>query len=206
MSKGGGAAASRRSILATAAVCVFTGSLLFGFFYVLLGRVERDLSSARWRAAQEARSREEDQAKHTEEIRGLLNKTYRAFAIMGPPLLLIPLFSRRLISWLQPDYIEAAVVFSILFVSILFTLAMLPVRSVLYSIHRPQVETAIQAGALLFTATAGFFLIRSHGALGAAVAMLLQRFLSAAAMLTFVYLYIYRGTGPSEPGPDGSAD
>ena len=82
-------AASRRSIVAAAAICVASGSLLFILFCVLLGRVERDLSSARRRAAQEARSREEDQAKHTEEIRGHRDQLQAMIDAIPSPLMVI---------------------------------------------------------------------------------------------------------------------
>ena len=62
----------------------------------------------------------------------------------------------------------------------------------LYSIHRPQVETTVQAIALGVTLVFGILLIRAWGARGAAVAMLIQRSLSAAMLMGYVYRVVYR--------------
>ena len=136
------------------------------------------------------------------ELRDMLRKTYRVMLAAVPPLLIVPLFARPLINLLQPEYVDATPVFVLLFVSILFTLVALPARSVLYSIHRPQVDTAIQATAIAVTVLAGVPLILQFGAVGAAVAMLVQRFLSATLMIGYVYLAVYRAAPEADAGSE----
>jgi len=127
-----------------------------------------------------------------QEFKKLLRRTYAVMACFIPIAVLAPLAAKPLIRLHKPEYLEAAPVFTVLFVSILFTIAALPARTVLYSIHKPQVETTVQAIALALTLGLGIALIRSHGALGAAVAMLLQRAISAAILMGYVYRVVYR--------------
>jgi O-antigen/teichoic acid export membrane protein len=132
-----------------------------------------------------------------DEFRKLLRRTYRLLAWFIPLAVVLPLAARPLIRLHKPEYLDAAPLFAILFVSILFTIAALPARTVLYSIHRPQVETTVQAIALGVTLIFGILLIRAWGALGAAVAMLIQRSLSATMLMGYVYRVVYR-TPPAD--------
>ena len=83
------------------------------------------------------------------ELKGLLRKSYRAVLLLLPALITVPFVARPLISWLAPEYVEAAPIFSIIFASVLFSLAMLPSSTVLYSINRPHVETAVECLSLI---------------------------------------------------------
>lgn len=128
-----------------------------------------------------------------DEYRDLLRKTYKAFFWFVPLLIALPFVSRPLIQLHKPEYVAAAPLFMILFVSILFTLAALPARTVLYSINRPHVETIIQMIALAVALGFGVALIRTHGVAGAAYAMLIQRGISAVILMGYVYRTVYRG-------------
>jgi O-antigen/teichoic acid export membrane protein len=128
-----------------------------------------------------------------DEYRDLLRKTYKAFFWFVPLLIVLPFIARPLIQLHKPEYVAAAPLFTILFVSILFTLAALPARTVLYSINRPQVETVIQVIALAVALAFGIALIRTHGVVGAAYAMLIQRGISAIILMGYVYRTVYRG-------------
>ena len=125
----------------------------------------------------------------------LLRRTYRVLAWFVPLAVVLPLAARPLIRLHKPEYLEAAPLFAILFVSILFTIASRPARTVLYSIHKPQVETIVQLIALAITLAFGIVLIRAHGTIGAAVAMLIQRAISATILMGYVYRVVYRDTG-----------
>jgi O-antigen/teichoic acid export membrane protein len=142
-----------------------------------------------------------------DEYRNLLRKTYRAFFWFVPLLVLLPWVIRPLIRLHKPEYVEAAPLFMILFVSILFTVAALPARTVLYSINRPQVETIIQVIALAVALGFGIALIRAHGVVGAAYAMLIQRGISATILMGYVYRAVYRGPveRAGDPYRDGEA-
>jgi len=60
----------------------------------------------------------------------------------------------------------------------------------------------VQAIALGVTLIFGILLIRAWGALGAAVAMLIQRSLSATMLMVYVYRVVYRA---SPADTDGSS-
>lgn len=128
-----------------------------------------------------------------EEYRDLLRKTYKAFFWFVPLLVVLPFIAGPLIRLHKPEYVAAAPLFMILFVSILFTVAALPARTVLYSINRPHVETVIQVVALAVALAFGIVLIRTHGVVGAAYAMLVQRGISAIILMGYVYRTVYRG-------------
>ena len=127
-----------------------------------------------------------------QEFKKLLRRTYGVMACFIPVAVLMPLAARPLIRLHKPEWLDAAPIFTVLFVSILFTIAALPARTVLYSIHKPQVETTVQCIALAVTLGFGIMLIRTHGALGAAIAMLVQRAISATILMGYVYRVVYR--------------
>jgi O-antigen/teichoic acid export membrane protein len=130
-----------------------------------------------------------------EELRALLRKSYRWLLILVPFLVAAPFAVRPAIAFLSPEYVEAAPICSILLVSILFSLASLPSNTVLYSLNKPHVETFVEVVALVLTGVLGYTLVRSHGGLGAAVAMLIQRFVSAVLVVGWVYVTVFRGDG-----------
>lgn len=127
-----------------------------------------------------------------EELRALLRSSYRFMLLLVPALLVVPFVSRPLIAFLAPAYVEAAPIFSVLFVSILFSLAALPSSTVLYSVNQPHVETVVEMIALLLTLVGGYLLVRSHGGIGAAAIMLIQRTVSASLVIGWVYAKVYR--------------
>jgi O-antigen/teichoic acid export membrane protein len=126
------------------------------------------------------------------ELKDLLRKSYRAVLLLVPALIAVSFVARPLIAWLAPDYVASAPIFSIIFASVLFSLAMLPSSTVLYSVNRPHVETLVECVALAVTASGAFLLIPKFGGLGAAVAMLVQRALSATITMSYVYVKVYR--------------
>lgn len=127
-----------------------------------------------------------------DELRALLRTSYRWILALVPVMVAAPFAVRPLIAFLSPDYVAAAPACTILLVSILFTLAAVPSSTVLYSLDKPYVETAVEAMALLLTGILGFVLVRSHGGVGAAVAMLIQRFVSAVLLISWVYVAVFR--------------
>jgi len=127
-----------------------------------------------------------------DEYRDLLRKTYKAFFWFVPLLAALPFVARPLIRLHKPEYGEAAPLFLILFLSIVFTVLALPARTVLYSMNRPHVETIIQAIALAVALGFGIALILAQGVIGAAYAMLVQRGLSAIILMGYVYRTLYR--------------
>ncbi len=134
-----------------------------------------------------------------DELRTLLRTSYRWMLMLVPVFVLVPIGIRPVIAFLSPEYVEAAPICVILWVSILFTLASLPANTVLYSINQPHIETFVEIIALALTAVLGIALVRSHGGLGAAVAMLIQRFVSASLVIGWVYFAVFR-KGASPPG------
>lgn len=132
------------------------------------------------------------------ELKSVLRRTYRMLLLMIPALLLVPFAARPLIGLLQPDYVDAAPIFAVLFVSVLFNIAVHPAVTVLYSLNLPRVETIVQSGSLMLTVVLGYVLVRDHGAMGGAVAMLIQRGLSAIVMIAYVYHVVYRKEGLPE--------
>ena len=84
-----------------------------------------------------------------DELRGVLRQNYRWLVALLPVSAVALLGARPLILMLAPDYVEAAPVFALLFISILLSLLALPSRTVLYSVNRQQVETGIEATALV---------------------------------------------------------
>ena len=135
-----------------------------------------------------------------EEFRALLRRSYRVFVWFIPVAVLLPFLARPLIRLHKPEYEGATLLFAILFPSVLFTVVSLPARTVLYSLHKPQIEAAVQIASLVITALAAIPLIRSYGAVGAALAMLVQRAISAAVLMGYVYRVVERPAGVSEDG------
>lgn len=131
-----------------------------------------------------------------DELRTLLRTSYRWMLMLVPVFVLVPFTIRPVIAFLSPEYVAAAPICVILWASILFTLASLPANTVLYSLNQPHVETFVEVLALALTAILGITLVRSHGGLGAAIAMLIQRFVSATLVIGWVYLTVFRRAQP----------
>jgi len=127
-----------------------------------------------------------------DELRALLRTSYRWILMLLPLFVLVPFAIRPAIAFLSPEYVQAAPICVVLWISILFTLASLPSNTVLYSINQPHVETFVEAVALALTAVLGVTLVRSHGGLGAAFAMLIQRFVSTSLIVGWVYFTVFR--------------
>jgi O-antigen/teichoic acid export membrane protein len=127
-----------------------------------------------------------------DEFRGLLRRSYRVLVWFIPAAILLPLAARPLIRLHKPEYEDATQLFAILFASVLFTVASLPARTVLYSLHKPQVEAAVQITSLAITVAAAIPLIMTYGAIGAALSMLIQRALGAGVLMAYVYRVIER--------------
>ncbi len=81
--------AAGQKMFTAALACLMVGSVLFVVFYILLGRVERDLAAARRRAVDESRSREEAQAEHTEAIRAHRDRLQAVMDGIPSPLMVI---------------------------------------------------------------------------------------------------------------------
>jgi O-antigen/teichoic acid export membrane protein len=122
-----------------------------------------------------------------EELTRLLRRNVRWFLVLLPAVVVVPLAARPAIELLSPHYVAAAPIFTILFFSILFSLLALPSRAVLYSVDRPEVETAIEGIALVLALISGYVLIQSLGGMGAALSMLLQRVVSAGLTLAMAH-------------------
>jgi O-antigen/teichoic acid export membrane protein len=121
------------------------------------------------------------------EIRTMLRVCHRWLLLLVPLGIVTPLLSRFAIELVAPAFVDSSQIFSILFISILFSLAALPSRTVLYSLKRPEIETYVELLALVVVVAIGYLLVRWQGGLGAAVAMLIQRSLSAALIVGWVY-------------------
>ena len=137
-----------------------------------------------------------------DELRALLRMSYRWMLMLTPLFVLGPFAVRPVIAFLSPEYVEASRICVILSVSIVFSLASLPSNTVLYSMNQPYVETFIEVIALALTAVLGVTLVRSHGGVGAAVAMLVQRFVSATLMIGWVYIAVFRRGALNRGAPE----
>ncbi len=124
-----------------------------------------------------------------DELHGYLKASYRwlLLLLLGIPMSLLAAWAGRpLIRLLNPEFEPAIALFVVLFVSMLLTIAALPTRTVLYAVHRPEIETFIEVLSLLLTIAFYWLLIPRHGAMGACVAMALQR--GASALMTILYV------------------
>jgi O-antigen/teichoic acid export membrane protein len=137
-----------------------------------------------------------------DEIRRFLKRNLKKTALMSLPLFLaIPLSWPAMAiasSWSPKiaQYKESIPVFNLIFAGMLFSIISLPVRSVLYAVKKPQVETVIEMVMLALVAALGFFVVPFNGAfggvVGAAAVMLLQRFLACVVLIAYAYIRIYR--------------
>jgi O-antigen/teichoic acid export membrane protein len=140
-----------------------------------------------------------------DEIRRFLKRNLKKTTLMSLPLFLaIPLSwpAMALASSWSPkiaQYRESIPVFNLIFAGMLFSIISLPVRSVLYAVKKPQVETVIEIFMLALVAALGFFVVPYNGGfggiIGAAAVMLVQRFLTCVVLIAYAYIRIYRDPG-----------
>jgi len=126
------------------------------------------------------------------EMGKFIRRTHIILLTAIAPMIGGTVLTRFVINLLAPQFIDAVWVFNILFISILLEILTLPTSTILYSIHRPHVETYIEIAMLIITAAASLVLIPRYGAIGAATSMLIRRASYAVMLLWYGYFHIFK--------------
>ncbi len=114
-------------------------------------------------------------------LRGFVRRCYRNLAWLLVPLT-IPLFLFRpfvtLLGRLHPVYLEylpSANVFVVLYATGLLSLAMIPLRSALYALERPRVDSYLETAGVVLLIAGSIAVIPRYGYVGAALVALAVR-------------------------------
>ncbi len=125
------------------------------------------------------------------ELKALLIKAYKHMAIFIIPIGLLVFLAEPLIQLLGTflprflEYLPSVPVFMILYLGALFSIATLPIQSVLYALGAPRIEANIQLVMVVFLVGGGILLIPGYGYIGAALVVFTQR------VAVFILLLIY---------------
>jgi len=126
-----------------------------------------------------------------QELLSFVRRSYRHLLYMLVPLAALMLLAKHLIyglAFFKSSYIEylpSLSVFVILYTGALFSLAAIPMKTALYALNLPHVESYLEVVMLFVLITACVMLIPVYGANGAAFAVLFQRILS------FLFIMFY---------------
>ncbi|MFC2173483.1 oligosaccharide flippase family protein [Acidobacteriota bacterium] len=141
---------------------------------------------------------------NADEIRSFLAKNVkRSFLLTLPFFAVIPFVGpvvRLLAQWLSivAEYQDAVPIMNLIYAGVLFSIIILPVRSVLYAIRRPHVETVVEIVMVALVITLGLILLPRYGIMGAAAVMFIQRLLTCLILLTYAYIKIYKDPNLAE--------
>ncbi|MBN2498628.1 MAG: oligosaccharide flippase family protein [Deltaproteobacteria bacterium] len=123
-----------------------------------------------------------------QQLGPFLARAYRTVAVLLIPVALLALLARpllQLLGWIKAsylDYLPSLSIFYLLLLGGLFSLAAIPLRSVLYALERPEIEARLEALMLVLMLGSSAALIPHYGGVGAALAMLGQRAISCLAL------------------------
>lgn len=140
------------------------------------------------------------------ELTSYVVKAYRGIALLI--LLLIPLVflaepALRLLGRLSEGYLAylpAIPIFGILYIGGLFSVAAIPMSTMLYAMRLPEVVTRVEAVNVVVLVVGGILLIPRYGATGAAFMVLAQRVIMFAATLIYGIWRLRSWEGlPDEP-------
>lgn len=135
----------------------------------------------------------EASAKITKEgRREFLAASYKKVIPIVVPLFLVVFISKFAVGRWNKEYLPMASIFNLIYSGFLFTILAHPIRTVIYSGGKPQIETVIELAMLSLMVALCFLLIPHHGAIGAAWAMLIQRVVSFL-FFAFYGCYNYHG-------------
>ena len=126
------------------------------------------------------------------ERKRFLSRAYRKILPLIVPLFLVIFLTKPVVGFWREEYLPLAPLFNLIYCGFLFTILAHPVRTVIYSKGNPQVETLIEAVMVVFIFLLCFFLVPAYGALGAASAMFIQRFVSFLFFMSYGYYNYFR--------------
>jgi len=124
-------------------------------------------------------------------LKGFVKRCYRNLAVLMVPLIL-PIFLFKpfllLLARIKADYIEflpSFDVFVILYAAGLLSLAIIPMRSALYALELPRVDSYLEAAGVVLLVVGGIVLIPTYGYIGAAIMALVVRALALVGLLAY---------------------
>jgi O-antigen/teichoic acid export membrane protein len=124
-------------------------------------------------------------------LKGFVRRCYRNLAVLVVPLIL-PVFLFKpfllLLARFKADYIEflpSFGVFVILYAAGLLSLAIIPMRSALYALELPRVDSYLEAAGVVLMVVGGIVLIPTYGYIGAAIMALVVRALALVGLLAY---------------------
>jgi O-antigen/teichoic acid export membrane protein len=137
-----------------------------------------------------------------DECRSYVRRSFPLFALVAVVLLPLVYFARPLVlSLFGPAYEGTIPVFQVLFFGTLGTLVTHPLYLVLYAMNRPQFHTLSAVVSLTGWVVAGMWLIPTYGAVGAAWATLLARFVQSLMILLILRHTLGLGVPSKLPTP-----
>lgn len=127
-----------------------------------------------------------------EELKRFLKRAYRNLVLLIVPLFCLMFLAKPFLIYFLAyfkesylEYVPALPIFYILYSGALFSIASLPMRTALYAMRLPQIETVMELIMLVILVAGGILLIPIYGSIGAAAVVFIQRFLS------FITITIY---------------
>jgi len=141
------------------------------------------------------------------ELRQFARRCYRHMPWLLLPLIPVMFLAKPgllLLSRLSPTYLEyipALPVFYILYIGGLFSVAAIPMMTVLYALNLPQIEARLEALMVPILVVGGILLIPKYGGEGAALTILAQRMIACAVIVGYAAFRL-RGAAPAGPTAD----
>jgi len=146
-------------------------------------------------------------------LSGFIKSSYKHLAMLALPLLLLVFAAKPLLLLLgyfkasYLEYLPSLRIFAILYVGTLFSVAAVPMKTALYSMRKPHVETWIEMASLPLLVVGSILAIPRFGGEGAAIVVLVQRLLTSVALVFCGFIALRRAKdAPVDPealeGPD----
>ncbi len=132
------------------------------------------------------------------ELRRFVNKAHRHLLLLLVPLALLGFAAKPFIMVLGAikasylAYLPSLSVFAILYAGALFSVASVPIRTVLYSLERPQVIVRIEMITIVILVLGCVIIIPVYGSIGAAVMVCIQRVLGFLMLISWGGLILRR--------------
>jgi len=125
------------------------------------------------------------------ELRRFVNKAHRHLLLLLVPLALLGFAAKPFILMLGTiktsylEYLPSLGVFAVLYAGALFSVASVPIRTVLYSLERPQVIVRIELITMVILVLGCVIIIPVYGSIGAAVMVFIQRVLGFLMLISW---------------------
>ncbi len=136
------------------------------------------------------------------ELTAFAWKTFKLTSGLAVVTLPAPIFLTWWIPWYEPQYAGAVVIFYIMYAGLVVDLVFGPLSFLLFSMDRPNVVAWVAVAKIIANVLANLLLIPPFGAVGAAFATLVTRFLGGGLILLVAIRVLRKGDSSADPRDD----